>query len=63
MAGRLDERDAHHGTDQDGGMVMPRKRLDYKCNGEDHWTIDRNGRRLWCLGRECIVHGTGIEEW
>lgn len=34
----------------------------YKCDG-DHWMIDRTGRRLWCLERECIVHGSGREEF
>lgn len=34
----------------------------YKCDG-DHWMIDRAGRRLWCLERECIVHGSGREEF
>jgi hypothetical protein len=38
------------------------RNLSYTCNGTDHWMIDSDGRRLWCLGRECIVHGTGREE-
>lgn len=33
------------------------------CDGVAHWMRDRHGRFMWCLERECIVHGSGREEW
>lgn len=30
------------------------------CDG-DHWMRTRDGRVLWCLPEECIVHGTGMQ--
>jgi hypothetical protein len=31
------------------------------CDGHEHSTLDRHGRRLWCLPIECAVCGMGSE--